>query len=168
MVLAGSVLPACVSGTHERGPSAVAPAIATAADECREAGEHAADGEESMADSGIQLTSISPPSGTRVARSTLLVADLDYAVNDFQSGQYRIAARFDTLTSDRNAGGSVPSIPVLKSPSGSLRLCVPFADVWDMPDLRHPFAVRFTLIRIDDARRNHSVASTNKLTYPLR
>lgn len=102
MVLAGSVLPACVSGTHERGPSAVAPAIATAADECRE------------------------------------------------------------------AGGSVPSIPVLKSPSGSLRLCVPFADVWDMPDLRHPFAVRFTLIRIDDARRNHSVASTNKLTYPLR
>ena len=166
--LAMPVLSACVTGTHERGASAAVPAITTATEECREAGEHAADGEEAAADSGIELSSISPPTGTRVARSTLLVADLDFAVKEFQSGQYRISAEFETLTGETRARGRLEAPQVLKSARGSIRLCVPLADVWDTPDMRQPLAVRFTLDRIEDAHRNHPVASTGKLIYPLR
>lgn len=154
--LAASVLPACVSSTGER---------AATAQECRSPTEQASGGDTSApADTALQLISISPPTGSDVQRSTVLVADLAYTVKDFAAGRFIILAQFDLKAERRTTDGAIKSHPYLESASGSYRLCFPLTDIWDR-DVKRPLSVRFVLDRVDASHRHHPVAKTEKLSY---
>jgi len=163
-----SMLSACVAspGDHPpSAPSALSPEAAAVVEECRTPTQQAAGDEASAStDTGLQLISISPPVGSLVTRSTVLVADLAYAVTDFTADQFTILAQFDSPVEHRTTEGSFKSHPYLQSASGSYRLCFPLTDIWDR-DVKRPLSVRFVLNRVDESHRNHAVARTEKLSY---
>src|SRR5215469_8285870 len=73
----------------------------------------------------LKLAAIVPAPGTTLEMDTVLSADLDYAVRDFQSGQFVIMAQFDTNGNGRTGGGNDGDNPMVKSAVGTLHLCFP-------------------------------------------
>jgi hypothetical protein len=117
-------------------------------------------------ENSLRLVTIEPIADTRVQRSTVLVADLAFTVKDFDSGKYRVFAQFDTTTPGRSTDGTFDSYPSLKYASGNYRLCFPLTDIWNVANLKRPLSVRFMLNKIDDARHNHAIAITDRLSFP--
>jgi hypothetical protein len=79
----------------------------------------------------LRLVTIEPIAGSHVQKSTVLVADLAFAVKDFDSGKYILFAQFDTTNPNRSTDGAFNSYPSLKYASGNYHLCFPLADIWN-------------------------------------
>ena len=114
----------------------------------------------------IQILNVTPPAGSGLQKSTVPVVDLAYEVKDFDSGQYIVVAQFDTNTNGRSTDGKFNSCPHLKYARGSYRLCFPPKNVWSEPDVKRPFLVQFRLNKIDNEHHSHSVALTDRLSFP--
>jgi hypothetical protein len=104
--------------------------------------------------------------GSSLQESNVLVAELAYAVRDFDAGKYVVIAQFDTNAQGKSTDGAFKYYPFLKYASGTYRLCFPLTDIWDVPDVKRPLSVRFLLNKIGDARHQQSVAITDRMFYP--
>ncbi len=99
-------------------------------------------------------------------KSTVLVVDLAYSVQDFDTGKYFVLAQFDTDTDGITTDGTFNRYPVLKNASGTYRLCYPLTDIWNAPGVKRPLTVRFLLNQIDGPRFSHGVAFTDPISFP--
>lgn len=118
--------------------------------------------------SEIRLVSITPTAGAPLLQSSVLAADLDYWVQDFEPGRYEILAQFALQESHRSTDGDFPrsEYPILTSPAGRVHFCFPMAYVWNRPIERSPFDVIFLLNKlVGDAGKSSSVAHTEHLQY---
>src|ERR1700744_6182288 len=99
----------------------------------------------------VRVVDVKPPAGSSVHKWTELVADIDYDVEDFSSGNYILVAQFDTTQEGHSTDGSFSfdKYPQLTYASGSFRLCFPLKDVWEQLRVKRPFSVRFFLSKID-------------------
>jgi hypothetical protein len=163
--LALTSLAACAS--HPPPDTAVSP-IGGASNKggCAAITEQTSSNEPAPTANSLRLITIEPIAGSHVQKSTVLVADLAFAIKDFDSGKYILFAQFDTTTPNRTTDGTFNSYPPLKFASGSYHLCFPIADIWSAPGVKRPLSVHFLLNKIDDAHHNHAIAITDRLSYP--
>jgi hypothetical protein len=160
-------LTACASRPPQATTTVPASRGATSSEQCMKMSDRATSNEQAAPTTNkIQVLTVTPPVGSSVQKSTVLVTDLVYDVKDFDSGKYTVIAQFDTNTSGRSTDGTFNSYPVLKYASGSYRLCFPLTDVWSAPDVKKPLSVRFMLNKIDDAHHSHPIAITDRLSFP--
>ncbi len=130
-----------------------------------------ANDEASPSASGIHILSISPPPGSSVQKSTMLVADLAYNVKDADSGVYILFPMFDKIYDKRYSAGAFRNHPFLKYARGTIKFCFPMADIWGERNLRTPLAFRFFLNKLDklnDPTHFHIVATTEKIYFPIK
>ena len=165
LALSSAALSACASG-----PQQVATPVASQAEissgACMAITNRANSNEQTApAADNIQILNVTPPEGSRLHKSSVLVVNLTYDVKDFDSGQYIVLAQFDTNTNGRSMDGKFNSYPHMKYARGSYRLCFPLENVWNEPDVKRPFSVQFRLNKIDDEHHNHTVARTDRLSF---
>jgi hypothetical protein len=162
------LLSACTTRLPEAAATVPTSSGGDATDQCMTMSDHAPSKDQSgPATNSIQILTIKPPAGSGVDVSTVLVADLEYAVRDFDSGKYIVFAQFETNTNGKSTDGKFNSYPFLKYATGTYRLCFPLIDIWNVPDVKRPLTVRFLLNRVDDARHNHSIAITDRISFPV-
>ena len=114
----------------------------------------------------LHLSSIMPAPGAPVNEKTLLLADLDYAVADFEPGHFKIMAQFETITDGMTTDGSFRDYPFPRSAAGKLHFCFPLSDVWNLPTIKRPLTVRFMLNRVYDSGMSEPIAKTGFFTFP--
>jgi hypothetical protein len=85
----------------------------------------------------VELLSMTPGEQGRIDRHTIIEADVEFHIVDFQPGQFFLDVRFPT-TYGSNSLGSRATRPNLRSAHGRAHLCVPLADIFDDPDVRWP------------------------------
>src|SRR5437762_1928102 len=137
------------------------PCMTTTADADQQASASAV----TPAGTSIKLLTITPPAGTNVRKETVLVADLAYAVKDFELSRFKVMAQFDT-NRGTTTDGTFKNYPVLKAAAGKLRFCFPLAHIWDGPEMKRPLSVRFFLNRMYDGGMSKVIAHTDPLLYP--
>jgi len=128
--------------------------------------QEASAGEVSPARTSIKLLTITPPAGTNVRKEMVLLADLAYAVQDFEPNRFKIMAQFETTRRGMTTDGTFRNYPVLKAAAGKLRFCFPLTHIWDRPGMKWPLSVRFFLNRMHDDGVGEVVAQTDALAYP--
>ena len=162
-----ALLSACASRPPEAATTIPTSRGAISSDQCMRMSDLApSNGQLTPATNSIQILTITPLAGSSVQKSTVLVADLAYAVRDFDSGKYIVIAQFDTNTKGKSTDGKFNSYPFLKYASGSYRFCFPLTDIWDVQDVKRPLSVRFLLNKIDDTHHNHAIAFTDRMSFP--
>jgi hypothetical protein len=157
LYLAVALISSCASSSQKAAPAGLCMRMLSAAP---------SSDQEAPATSGLDVLTITPPQGSKVRRSTVLMADLAYTVKDFEPGKYIVLAQFDTNSKSKTTDGHFDGYPILKYANGIFRMCFPLSNVWDLPDLQRPLSVRFLLNKTDDARRSHSVAHTDPISFP--
>ncbi len=131
---------------------------------------------QAIADSGksdqdkseIRLVSIIPAAGSLLLHDSVLAADLEYWVRDFEPGRYTILAQFALQERRRSTDGDFPrsEYPVLTSAAGRVHFCFSMDYVWKRPIEKSPFDVLFLLNKwVGDAGKSSSVAHTEHLQY---
>jgi hypothetical protein len=115
----------------------------------------------------LTLASISPIANTPITAKTVLVADLEYSVEDFKAGEYFVVAQVDTTKEHATTDGRFPnsSYPVLTEPHGNLRFSFPVAYVWDLPNVKHPLVVHFYLNKKVDSKHSRIVAKAGPIAF---
>ena len=95
----------------------------------------------------VQIVSIVPPAGSTVNADTTLVAELDYAIENFDSSaHYYVTPQFDSTEGAGrtfNAFTGPTSGSRLRSASGRLRIAHPIRPEWSHPWLAKPVRVTF-------------------------
>jgi len=120
----------------------------------------------SPATTTLKLVSISPTAGATLSVDTVLSADLEYTVQDFEPSRFKILAQFDTDRSGRTTDGTFKAYPVLKSAAGKVHFCFPMTHVWSRPEVTRPFVVRFYLNReLGEKGRSVVIARTQALAF---
>lgn len=114
----------------------------------------------------IHLTSISPQPGAPVSERTLLLADLDYSVEDFEPGHFKIMAQFETTTEGLTTDGGFRDYPFPRSAAGKLHFCFPLSYVWNLPNIKRPLTFHFMLNRVYESGVSEPIAKTEFLTFP--
>ena len=118
-------------------------------------------------DTSIRLLSISPPAGFNVTENAVLEAHLAYSVRDFQAGQYRIMAQFDTDNVMATTDGAFKDHPVPQSARGRLDFCFPLRYVWNLPNIKRPFNVRFLLNKVYESGISQPLARTETVSFSV-
>ena len=113
----------------------------------------------------IRLLSVAPQPGAPVSEQTALVADLEYAVKDFEPGHFKIVAQFDTDVEGATTDGSFKTYPFPKVAVGKLRFCFPLRHVWNLPNIKRPLTVRFMVSEVYESGMSVPVAKTAPLTF---
>jgi len=157
--LAPICLAACAS--HPAPDTAVSPKVG-----CATITDQPSSNEPAPTANSVRLVTIEPIAGSHVRKSTVLVADLAFAIKDFDYGKYILFAQFDTTNPKRTTDGTFNGYPPLKYASGNYHLCFPLANIWNVPNVKRPLSVHFLLNKIDDAHHNHAIAVTDRLAFP--
>jgi hypothetical protein len=114
----------------------------------------------------IHLSSITTQPGAPVGERTLLLADLDYSVEDFEPGHFKIMAQFETITNGLTTDGGFRDYPFPRSAVGKLHFCFPLSYVWNLPNIKRPLTVHFMLNRVYESGVSEPIAKTDFFTFP--
>jgi hypothetical protein len=114
----------------------------------------------------IRLLSISPQPGAPVSEKNALLAELDYSVEDFEPGHFKVMAQFETVTDGMTTDGGFRDYPFPQSAAGRLHFCFPLSYVWNLPNIKRPLTVHFMLNRVYESGVSEPVAKTDFLTFP--
>jgi hypothetical protein len=117
--------------------------------------------------STLTVGSVSPAANTPITVKTVLVADLEYSVEDFQPGAYFVMVQVDTKKEHITTDGQYPnsSYPILTEPHGKLRFSFPVKYVWWSPNVKHPLNVHFYLNKKTDSKHSRIVAKAGPIAY---
>jgi serine/threonine protein kinase len=96
----------------------------------------------------LELRRISPPPGSTVSRNTVVVADLEFTVDDFEKDRFRIQPHLLTgpATSQIISGDLVEG-PILPEARGNLTVRVPLNVLFDNNTVNGPFQIQFALMQ---------------------
>ena len=94
----------------------------------------------------LRLLSVRPVSGSRVSRDSVIVADLSYTVERFETGRFIVMALAEQAkgTSTMGRGADIEH-PVLRAATGRVTLSYPLRHIWDDPEVIRPFRITFNL-----------------------
>jgi len=151
-------------------PAPSAAPTAAAQDPCQTFNEkQSAVGGETAADvpmrTTVHLLSITPQAANDVQRDTLVFAELNYAIRDFQPGRFFIIAQLETLDPDVTWDGVYSPRVELNRPSGKVTFCFPLVSVWDSPRMKWPLSIKFLLNEPSSRGSSHSLAQTTATEY---
>jgi hypothetical protein len=115
----------------------------------------------------LSLVKVSPEPGAQVTRDTVVVARLAFDISMLERGNYVLIGQVDSKIGGRTTDGKFPSDAyiVLEQPSGEATFSFPLAYVWDEPDVKHPIAIRYILVKRSGSRRSMSVGSVDPVQY---
>jgi hypothetical protein len=85
-----------------------------------------------------------PQDGANVTPDTVLTADVDYAIKDFEPGKYIVMAQVETTSPGTTTNGGFEDVAV-KDASGHLVVKFPLRYVWNLPQVKFPLVVHFNL-----------------------
>jgi hypothetical protein len=92
----------------------------------------------------VRMQLVDPANGGAVDAGSVLVVDVDYAVADFEPGQYGLMVYFSALVSFTSPAGPEGRYELPRG-SGRVRLCVPLRDIYAAPRLRWPLQMYVSL-----------------------
>ena len=120
-----------------------------------------------VAGSTLTVESIFPAANMPITVKTVLVADLEYSIEDFLPGAYFVMVQVDTKNEHMTTDGQFPnsSYPILTEPHGKLRFSFPVKYVWWSPNVKHPLNVHFYLNKKTDSKHSHIVAKAGPVAY---
>jgi len=111
-------------------------------------------------ESGLKLASIHPADSSYVTAQTMVVAELEYAIHEFQPDQWQIIAQLETVNSRSTVSGGFDENPELQFARGTLRFCYPLRGAWSSPTVSWPLRLVFHLTRRNDDGSTSVVASS--------
>ena len=91
----------------------------------------------------LKLISITPAAGTAVTRETVLIAELEYTIEQFAPGRFEMDARFATTREAITQLGDFEAL-LLERPNGRVTIKYPLAAIWSK-DVRRPLEVQFCI-----------------------
>jgi hypothetical protein len=117
----------------------------------------------------VSIKSLSPAAGTRVNATTILHAEIQYQISDFDPShaKYVIAPFFD----QKDGRGSFNALPhaldakPLKKPSGLVELNYPIAREWASGDLEWPVRVVFRILEVTNGKTLYPLADSEPVSY---
>ncbi len=115
----------------------------------------------------LELKNLTPPPGSIVDRTVVIVAELEYTIADFRDNTFEINVQFDTTSphTTRSAPGPLRRESRVKKSSGTITLKQPLREVWDETAIARPFKVWFYLTRKQGGGRSVSVATVGPIEY---
>jgi len=115
----------------------------------------------------LNLVTVTPSSGERVSKTTVVVAELAYSVTGFRKGRFYVTAQVATDDPKRTTSGRMPPARhvKLKATEGRLSLAFPVESVWDMPGIRRPLRIWFYLHETTGHGRSRVIAMTGPTDY---
>lgn len=123
-------------------------------------------------ESMLRLVNEAPIAGSPLHRDSVLAADLEYWIHDFEPGGYTIIAQF-ALRPEGGTAGNFPNSDslVLTSPAGRVHFCFPVAYVWN-ERVERPLNLYFLLTKylpdkvLGDHWTSVSIANSKHVVYP--
>ena len=115
----------------------------------------------------LEILSVTPTSGTRVTKDTVIVAELSYTIDGFEPRQFFIMVQAATKNPLMTTGGSFPAgdMPVLTAAAGKLRFSYPLRYLWASSEVQKPFRIWFYLNRNIHPQGSLVVAKSAPLDY---
>ena len=115
----------------------------------------------------LEILSVTPTSGTRVTKDSVIVAELSYTIDGFEPGQFFLMVQAATKDPLMTTGGSFPAtdLPVLTTPTGKLRFSYPMRYLWASSEVQKPFKIWFYMNRNIHPQGSLVVAKSAPLDY---
>jgi hypothetical protein len=119
----------------------------------------------------IELTSLTPEAGSTVDRSSVITAQLRFAIDNFRKNQdrYQISVKFQSIESRAVTFSKGPEdVVMLGDRSGSITMVYPLHRVWDDPKLRKPIVMYFYLHERTGKRDTVVLDKTEEIRFAVR
>ena len=117
----------------------------------------------------VHLLSIDPPAGSAVNAETRLIAEVEYAIENFDpTAVYYIAPLFDSTRGQGmtfNALRSPTEAPRLRSASGRLRVVHRLRPEWSQGSLAKPVSVTFFVMVRTGPQRTQVIGKTETVQF---
>jgi hypothetical protein len=107
-----------------------------------------------------RLISISPADSSYVSRDSTVVAELEYSIDRFEPGMYKLNAQFETTDPQVTTGGGLQEHPELQYAHGTLRFCYPLRGIWSHAQVRFPLALKFNLTKRNEDGSTQVIAQS--------
>lgn len=118
-----------------------------------------------VSNDSVTLLAVDPPEGAELRKDTVLAADVQFRIANYQPKSYFLVAMFPTAGFGSMSPGGPGDTPMLEHASGKVHLCVRLQEVYDHPAMVWPLSMRIRMLRLTDGRNVDSAGLSSQVKF---
>jgi hypothetical protein len=115
--------------------------------------------------SKLNLLAVSPPDGGNLDRNTIIEADVEFQIADFEPKSFRFMTLFPTAGYGSMSPLDAKNTPYVESAIGKVHLCVPLGEVYEHPTMKWPLSMQVSVLRESADGGGRGVVSTRAVKF---